>query len=188
METHRFQDAAEKMGSLGALPTHIPVAGGLVLRKVLLADAPALFDIIERNPEIKETVAWAAKVESVNDVIPRIRHRSNRTMDGRFVLVSEGKVVGYAGAHPGNQDQEFGLSYLLDKTSRGEGYINRSLTALIEELRIHAGAQHIYSQIIIGNEASASVARRLGFQPAETLIGVDFPVKQQRWRLELEKE
>ncbi len=187
METRRFQYMAERVSALGALPDCMPIAAGLELKKFEPGDASALFEILERNPEVKETVAWAAKVDAAEDVEPRMRNLSNEVYDGRFVIINGGRLIGYVGAHPGQQDHEFGVSYMLDKTARGKGYVSQALNILVEALETHVYARHIYSQIIIGNESSEAVALRLGFQPAETLIGVDFPVEQQRWRLELDK-
>lgn len=178
---------AERVSALGALPDRMSIAESLELKKFEPTDTPALFDIVTRNPEIKETVAWAAKVDDVDEIEPRMRHLSNGAYDGRFVIINGGRLIGYVGAHPGQQDHEFGVSYMLDKTARGKGYVSQALNILVEALETHVYARHIYSQIIIGNESSEAVALRLGFQPAETLIGVDFPVEQQRWRLELDK-
>ncbi len=187
METYRFQDeAAERVAGLGVLPLRMPVANGLALRKALPTDDKTLFDIIKRNPEITETVAWAATVTAAEDVIPRLRHVSNEAMDGRFVVIEWGQVIGYIGAHPGEQDNEFGVSYALDKAFRGQGYAGQALNTFIQELKEWCGARHIYAQIIIGNEPSEILAERHGFQPTEEVMGVDFPVPQQRWRLDLE--
>jgi len=173
--------------ALRLLPEEVPVTGDLVLRRASLSDARHIFEIIERNPEVRDYVAWAAKVYAPEDVVPRLQWHSTEDMDGRFLVVADGEVVGYAGIHPGHSQDEYSLGYFLDKDARGHGYVTLSVGALVEQVRERLGSERIYIQIIPSNGDSVAVAVRLGFIPGEMVMGVDFPVEQQRFWLAPDK-
>jgi RimJ/RimL family protein N-acetyltransferase len=181
----KFSNSNNRIDKLAALPEQIPVTDDVILRRIYPEDAERFSDIIERNPEIRNYVAWAKEVYSSEDVLTRLQRCTNEEMLGRFAIDADEEIVGYAGILPGNQNREYGVSYFLDSSTRGKGYAKRAIAALVDQAATKLEAEHIYSQIIIGNDASAAVVRSLGFLPAEKLIGVDFPVEQQRYRLEL---
>jgi ribosomal-protein-serine acetyltransferase len=184
-DNETVQNHHDKYAHLKALPTHLDISDKLAIRRVKPTDKDELFAILEYNPDIGKYVAWASKVESAEDVVPRLRHYSNEDMDGRYLITSEEKVVGYIGIHPGSGDGEYGIGYCLDKDARGQGYVTDAVAALTEQARTQLGARQVYLQIILENEESNAVPERLGFYRAETVMGVDFPVEQQRWRLDL---
>lgn len=177
----------ERVADLSRLPDRFPVCDGLEVRKITPADAARLFQILKDNPDIPQHVAWAARVSAVEDVIPSLqRYPSNENLDGRYAVTYKEDVVGYIGIHPGNQDGEFGIGYCLDANARGLGCMTNAVRSLTEQARTHLAARHVYCQVKPDNGASAAVPERLGFTPAEVVMGVDFPVEQRRWRLELE--
>jgi RimJ/RimL family protein N-acetyltransferase len=175
----------DKYAHLRALPERLDISEKLAIRRVRPADADGLFAVIQDNPDIKKYVAWASKVESVEDVIPRLQHYSNKDMDGRYLITSDEATVGYIGIHPSSNDGEYGIGYCLHKSARGQGYVTDAVAALTEQARDQLGARQIYLQIMLDNEGSNAIPERLGFYWAETVMGVDFPVEQQRWRLDL---
>ena len=177
----------DRIDGLAVLPEQIPVSDNVVLRRIYPEDAEGFSDIIERNPEIRECVAWAKDVHSPEDVLPGLQCFTNDEMLGRFAIDNDGEIIGYAGILPGNQEREYGISYFLDETARGKGYAKRAAAALVYQAETQLEARQIYLQIILGNEASIAVAMSLGFVPAEKVMGKDFPVEQQRYRLELDK-
>ncbi len=174
----------ETKNSLSILPDEILTTDTLKLRKIEPADAADLHAILENNRDIQEHVAWASRTHAPQDVIPALQRYSNEAMDGRFALIADNKIMGYMGISPGDQDDEYGIGYFLDATARGNGHITNAVAALIDQARTHLGAKHVYIQIKPYNQESIAVAQSLGFQPAETVMGVDFPVQQQRWRLD----
>jgi RimJ/RimL family protein N-acetyltransferase len=167
---------------LAALPSTINIADSLYARATTQVDAPALFAMIRDNSDIPSYTAWAKGVATEDDVIPSLQRLSDEEMHGRFILADEGKVIGAIWAFPGSQPAEFGIGYCLDKAVRGKGYATKAVSAMIGQLK-GLGAQQIYLQIISSNLASSAIPQRLGFTLAETVMGVDFPVEQQRWRL-----
>jgi ribosomal-protein-serine acetyltransferase len=168
---------------LRTLPEYLGITERLALRKIQETDVQRLFDIIEGNPDIPQYVAWASKVRTAEDVVPSIQRYSNEEMDGRFAIVGDGSVVGYIGIHARKRG-EYGIGYFLDSSARGNGYVIDAASALIEQARERLHAEQIFMQIVPGNEASSAIPERLGFYEAETVMGTDFPVEQQRWRLD----
>lgn len=181
----KTQGPDNRFSRLRRLPDQLTISEGLELKRIEEADLPRLFDIIERNPDIRERVAWASKVRAAEDVLPSLQRYSNEDMDGRFVIVGEGDVVGYIGIHPSRHVGEYGIGYFLDSAARGRGYVTNAVRSLTEQAKLHLDAEQIYLQIVPDNAASRAVPERLGFHKAETVMGVDFPVEQQRWRLDL---
>lgn len=169
---------------VSSLPFHIIDTPELEVRRTLPEDAEALFSMLKRNPDIPAHVAWAKDVNSESDVIPHIQRLSNETMEGRYTILTEGHLAGNVWVFPGIQDGEFGAGYCLDSTARGKRLIEKTVEALIGELRVR-DAKQIYFQIVLGNTRSISVPQKLGCKPAEKIMGKDFPVEQQRWRLSL---
>lgn len=170
-------------GDLADLPNEITILSHVGLRKISAADARALFSIIENNPEIRHFTAWPKEVWALEDTLPRLAAYSNTDFDGRFVIIARDIVVGHIGAFAGQNPHEYGIGYFLDKSARGNGYITMAVSVLVAQLKAHLGAQEIFLQIKPDNPESIAVAKRLGCVEAETVMGVDFPVEQQRWRL-----
>jgi RimJ/RimL family protein N-acetyltransferase len=176
--------ALQETADLGILPVHMAIDGDISLRKVTPEDAADLFTMVERNPDIASATSWARNVRSVTDVLPTLQGLSNEDMDGRYVIEGVEGIVGSVWAFPGRQDGEFGIGYCLDAASRGDGIVTLAVATLIGNLE-SIGARHIYFQIMQTNADSIAVARRLGCYPAELVQTKEFPVTQQRWRLDI---
>ncbi len=170
---------------LARLPLEIPIADNALLRRIQPTDIDALFDILARNPDTKQHIAWAAKVTTREDMLPSLVRYSDANLNGRFAIVANETVVGAIHTFPGQQPDEYGIGYLLDTVARGNGYISRAVAVLIEQLADLLRTKHVYLQIKPDNADSIAVAIRLGFTPAEKVMGVDFPCEQYRYRLEL---
>ncbi len=179
-----FPESPRGANILGDLADVIPVSGDLLIKKIRPTEGDVLFALLQQNPDIPAHVAWAKDVAKEEDVIPELQRRSGTQMDGRYAIVAHGQITGAVWTFQGDQKGEFGIGYCLDKASRGRGYITDSVKVMIEQLKT-IGAEQVYFQVMSTNAESAAVAQRLGCQPAETVMGVDFPVAQQRWRLSL---
>lgn len=167
---------------VGELPRIIPVQQDLSLAQFTPKDGSAIYALLERNPDFYNYLAWATKVKSEADVIPSIQAYSNRNMDGRYGIVSPDGIRGYTGIHKSESD--YALSYGLDHAARGHGYVNLALRVLIRMAYVELHARSFVMQIQPENAASVHVAESLGSVAAEKVMGVDFPVMQQRWRLD----
>ncbi len=172
------------MNNLSKLPNEISISNNLEIRKIKPSDAEDLYKLVKNNPDIPKRVAWAKYVKTFDDVIPSLKLRSDGTLNGRFVIISQGKIVGCLGVYETKQKNEYSMGYCLDKSARGKGYVTKVIKAMIEQLK-NLGAKHFYFQIVPGNNDSIAIPKRLGFYPAETVMGIDFPVEQQRWRLDI---
>lgn len=167
------------------LPDNIAVSEDIELRTIEPNDAEGLAAIIKHNPDIKQHSAWASNVEAVSDVIPILQHYSDEQLSGRYAVWHREQLVGYMGISNGHVPKEYGIGYFLDHQARGHGIATTSLQGLIQQAQTTLGAEHIYLQIKPENADSVGVAKRLGFTAAEIVMGKDFPVPQQRWRIEL---
>lgn len=173
--------------TISSLPDRIAVSNVVALRKTLPSDATALFEMLQRNTDIPKYTAWAKDINSVEEVVPSLQRLSNEVMDGRYVITNKGGIVGAIWAFPGATSREFGVGYCLDKSARGNGYASMAITSLLEQLKL-LGASQAYFQIIPSNKASAAIPLGLGGRKAEVVMGKDFPVLQQRWRLSLAED
>lgn len=171
--------------SVALLPSVIAVTNKANLVQTTVAHAARLYEIIVQNPDVAEGVAWAATVAAEAEVLPRLRQYSDEQCSGRYTLFENDRIVGHFSIRGGTEPAEYSMGYLLDKSARGRGLAPLSVTALIEQACTVLDARHFYLQIKPQNEGSMAIAKRLGFYPAETVMGVDFPVEQQRWRLDL---
>lgn len=167
---------------LHELPPVVPVNQEISLVQFSPADGATLYALLERNPDFRNYVAWASKVSSEADVIPRIQSYSNIAMDGRYGIVSNDGLQGHVGIHRSGNDYD--LSYGLDHDARGRGYVNLALSALIGIAYTKLHARSFVMQIQPENTASVRVAESLGAVAAEEVMGIDFPVSQKRWRLD----
>ena len=182
---HGFTSYSELL--MHRLPDVITVSDDITLNTITYEDSDELFAIIERNSDTRHHVAWASNIVSAADVMPVLQRYSNEQLSGRYALRHHGKVVGYIGMSRGGHHKEYGIGYFLDHEYRGNGIVSTAIKALAQQARDQLGAQQVYLQIKPGNTDSIAVAKRLGFYPAETVVGKDFPVEQQRWRLDLEQ-
>lgn len=176
------------MEIVSSLPDHMVlsgVPGNTQIRKTLPEDAVPLFQLVQRNPDIPSHVAWAKNVATADDVIPSMQRLSNMTMDGRYVITEDSEIIGALWAFPGNKTGEFGIGYCLDTAARGKGVVTAAVTSMLEMLKV-GGATQVYFQIVPSNTNSSAIPRRLGCWQAESVMGRDFPVLQQRWRLDLQ--
>lgn len=163
------------------LPRIIPVQQDLSLVQFTPEDSSTIYALLERNPDFYSYLAWATKVRSEADVIPSIQVYSNENMDGRYGIVSPDGVRGYVGIH--KSEEEYALSYGLDHEARGRGYVYLALRALTNVAYKKLYARSFVMQIQPKNTASVRVAESLHAVAAEKVMGFDFPVMQQVWRL-----
>lgn len=177
-------DGMEILNSLPYRMTLSDTAGNMEMRKTLLEDAVPLFHLVQHNPDIPSHVAWAKNVTTVDEVIPSMQRLSNMVMDGRYVITENSEILGALWAFPGDKAGEFGIGYCLDKAARGKGIASAAVTSMLEMLKTR-GASQVYFQIVPSNANSAAIPKRLGCRQAESVMGRDFPVLQQRWRLDL---
>ncbi|MDB5164739.1 MAG: hypothetical protein JWL89_365 [Candidatus Saccharibacteria bacterium] len=172
------------MAVISSLPPHFAISDSLALQKHVPSDAEAIFTMLERTPDIPKHVAFAKDITRLDDVLPSLQSRSNEAIDGRYAIMAHYTLVGSVWAFPGSEEREFGIGYCLDHAARGNGYATQAATTMVKQLQL-LGANEIYFQIITGNTDSIAIPERLGCKPAEMIIGTDFPVEQQRWRLQL---
>lgn len=135
------------------------------IRMATPEDAPALLEIYA--PYIKDTaVSFDIRVPSKSDFIRRMQR-----IIGRFpYLVAEnnGRVVGYAYAHPESERSAYQwnaeLSIYMNRDFQSSALASRLYNALIEFLGL-LGYRNLYAVITLPDEANISRHKHLGFTP-----------------------
>ena len=149
-----------------------------MIRFVSKADVPALLDIYRHYISTIVTFEYvlpggeefARRVDAVSQVYPYL------------VLEQDGRVLGYAYAHPIAQRAAYGwgaeLSIYLHPDAAGKGLGRRLYQALIDLLRLQ-GVRTVYGLVASPNSASENLHTSLGFH----LMGVQQKAgyKNGRW-------
>ena len=153
--------------SLVEFPDTIP-ANRLTLRRLALADAPALFEVFS-HPEVMRY--WSSlpqtNIAETQKMVERIQEGYR---DGRFLQLglerhSDQALMGtctlYA-IHPQSRRAEIG--YILGRPYWGSGYMNEALQALIRHAFGELRLNRLEADIDPRNLASQKTLERLGFQ------------------------
>ena len=78
----------------------------------------------------------------------------------------DGRLLGRAGF--GGQDDDRGLSYLIRRTHWGQGLATEIAEALVEWHLDHAAGAQLHALVAVGNDASARVLEKVGFDEVGT--------------------
>ena len=178
---------ADKFELIASLTDPFTIDEVTIIRQIVPEDAEAFAGIIASNPDIGKYITWAGMVHGADDVVPAIQSRSNTAMAGRYAIDRQGSIVGYAGIFPGEQDDEYGMGYFVDKLDRGKGLAGEALKAMIEAVKV-LFPKYLYLQIAPDNKPSITIATRYGFQPAETVWNDHSQLNERRFRLEIPDE
>jgi RimJ/RimL family protein N-acetyltransferase len=135
----------------------------LVLDQPREQDVDAIFEYCQ-DPLFERymTVPWPytrADAESfVRDSVPN--GRANGTEETFALrLADDGPLLGVIGSRSALQD----IGYWLGAPHRGNGYLGEAVQAVLAH-RFLTGQQTVHWECVVGNVASARVARRAGFR------------------------
>lgn len=170
--------------------TSILVRDNIKLRLLVPDDAGRIFEILEKDPAIREKfVTWTAGLtteDAVRSAIEKFQQNSSL----RFGIIDGDRLIGYVGTWSNTPDgKEYDAGYFIDRDKRGKGIVTSAMKALIEvaskNLPIELFAMYIWDE----NEPSKAVAQKLGFtrtdviEPEPALGGVP----ERRWELSVKK-
>ncbi|MBC5775108.1 GNAT family N-acetyltransferase [Pontibacter sp. KCTC 32443] len=149
----------------------LPVAPDLYLRPVTVADAPALFRIIDsQRPYLREWLPFVDLTRQVSDTTLYLQTITLSTTDKVFVILVDEVVsglIGFKSIEMFNRKLEVG--YWLSQHQQGKGIMRRCCSRLIkyafEELRMN----RIQLKVSPENHPSRNIPRKLGF----TLEGIE---------------
>ncbi|TPE44355.1 GNAT family N-acetyltransferase [Pontibacter mangrovi] len=150
----------------------LPVASDLYLRRASVADASALYYLIDRDrPYLRRWLPFIDYSQAVADTEAYLRHISapGNTNDLVFVIVHVQKVCGLIGFKCIDRlNKKLEIGYWLAEDKQGNGIMRRACHTLItyafEKLRMN----RVEIRVGVGNERSSNIPKKLGF----TLEGV----------------
>lgn len=155
------------MMKVNTSPAYIPVAPGLYLRLVTLADAPAVYRLIDKHRAyLREWLPFIDYSRSVADTKAYFRTVTDQKniSEQVFVIVYQEEIegiIGFKGIDYVNHKAEIG--YWLAGDRQGQGIMRRSCKALLqyafEEMRMN----RIQIKVGVGNHRSSNIPQKLGF-------------------------
>lgn len=144
-----------------------------MIRLAQQEDAKALLAIYAQY--IDTSITFEDELPSESEFARRIREISAEYP--YLVWEEDGKILGYAYGHRQRERAAYQwnaeLSIYLDKTVTGKGIGTKLYTTLMELLKLQ-GVCNVYAIVVIPNEASAALHKRLGFQLTGTFNATGF--------------
>lgn len=146
----------------------IPVGDDLLLEPIDIHHAAPIFALVDRNREhLGEWLPWVDMRQSVDDFknyIAGCRQRSETGIEAGFVIVSNGAVAGIIGIYYINSYNRIGsVGYWVGKSFEGKGIVSRACQALLHYGFGEMALNRIEIKCGIGNDRSAAIPERLGF-------------------------
>lgn len=148
-------------------PEEIVVADGLVLRRLQVADAPAVLAAVERSvPELRRFMPWAMETPTLASVGEYLKAAWAPPENMGFGLVdAAGEVVGAFGLHARRGPGILEIGYWVRSDSTGRGYATAGAGALTQVGFEHFGdVDRMEIRCDPANVASAAVAAKLGYR------------------------
>ncbi|WP_299824068.1 GNAT family protein [uncultured Pontibacter sp.] len=145
----------------------IPVAEGLHLRQATLADAPAIFSLIDKNRNFLGKwlpfIAHSKKIADTEAFLKAVTADGNFS-DLVFVVLYQGDavgVIGYKGIDLINLKLEIG--YWLIESQQQKGIMVRSCAALVKYAFEQMQMNRVQIKVGVGNTRSNSIPKKLNF-------------------------
>ncbi len=137
--------------------------------------AADIFRLVDSNrAHLRPWFPWVDPTKSVEDTLEFIRRMQQDwagQKGGSFMIVVKGQMVGTAGIHQMQVDNDAQIGYWLDQNQTGKGYA-RAAAALIANYFFEHTAQTMVSICCLPeNLPSARVALSLGFTHLERRLG-----------------
>lgn len=147
---------------------HIPVSDILILNTYAPADAPALFNTIDKNRNYLRTwLEWVdhtKKEDQSLDFIYGAQMQLQQQTGLALGIFLSGVLIGGIGMHDWDHNlQKAEIGYWLDKDHQGLGIMQNCAAAFIDYLFTRLRLNKIEIRFHPANDRSAAVAKRLGF-------------------------
>jgi ribosomal-protein-serine acetyltransferase len=146
----------------------IPIADGLELRHVSVADCAELYAAIDRNrARLRTWLPWVGLTFGQSDLVEFIRQREIDNA-ARVSLTTniwfQGELCGAIGLHVIDQRHRgSSIGYWLDEAYEGCGIMTRACSAIVTEGFRQYGLHRIEIRCATGNSRSSAIPRRLNF-------------------------
>lgn len=148
---------------------HITITDKIRLERINLSMAPEIFNAIERDRTYLKQ--WLPFVEMTNDVSDTERFIKSVSSDKKFkrdeifsirYRESFAGLIGFKDTDWNNRKTELG--YWLAENLQGKGIITTCVKKLISYAFIKMKLNRVQIKVAVGNNKSAAVPQRLGFQ------------------------
>lgn len=155
----------------------IDIEDGLVLRPLAEADATDILAILGKDPDIRQNVSVANKMNSPAGVSDTIKTAAEDGGLIRYVLDFDGKCIGmisfwrydgFFGDDP--RPNSYGFGYFLDNIYRGKGFITTSLLKLMQVARQNMYVEEFIAFCTDENPASSKILQTVGLKPTDNLV------------------
>lgn len=155
------------------------IGDDLALRLFEDRHAETLHSLTQHNYDhLRRWLGWLKPDRSLDDTQGFITGALNqfaRNDGGQFGIWYQGELVGGIGYHGWDFSQKTTeLGYWLSADATGQGLMTRAVVALTDFALVQLGLNRIEIRCAVGNDASAAIPRRLGFQHEGTL-------RQEEW-------
>lgn len=143
----------------------LAIAPGLYLRPVTVADAAALFRIIDtQRPYLRQWLPFVNMTKHENDTALYLQTIVGSTSDKVFVIVAEEAIVGligFKGIEYFNRKLEIG--YWLSEPEQGKGIMRRSCSRMLQHAFEDLNMNRVQLKVALGNFRSSNIPQKLGF-------------------------
>ena len=140
----------------------------LTMRPLTVADAPALYQVVNDFDVVRMTSTWPWPVTMVY-VEDRLKETAARDPERNTGLgifadgVLAGSMGGHVEAHAGTGEEVIWIGYMLGRNWWGLGLMTEALRALCPWLLERLGSLDIYGEHFFDNPASGHVMLKAGF-------------------------
>ena len=143
----------------------LTIAPDLYLRPATVADAQALFSIINsQRPYLREWLPFVDHTRQASDTALYLQTITNSITDKVFVIIVEEAVsglVGFKGIEYFNRKLEIG--YWLSQHQQGKGIMQRCCTRLLQYAFEGMNMNRVQLKVAPGNYKSRNIPIKLGF-------------------------
>ncbi|MFD2247067.1 GNAT family N-acetyltransferase [Pontibacter ruber] len=145
----------------------ITIAPNLYLRQAGIADAPAVFNLINTHRNyLRQWLPFIDQSQSVKDTehfLRSVTAPGNRS-DLVFAILYEEEVVGIIGYKQIDYvNQKLEIGYWLGEPYQGKGIMLRSCAALVRHAFNSMNMNRVQINVGVGNEKSSNIPKKLGF-------------------------
>jgi len=147
---------------------------GLELRQLQLADAPALFAVVEANrPALREWLPWVDATNKAADSEAYIRdtlHDFKETRAFTCGIWSMGRLVGVIGHNRIDWANRIGFpAYWIAPDSQGHGIMTQCCRAVIDDAFGNLKLNRVIVAVATKNLRAQRIPEKLGFAKVSTL-------------------
>ncbi|WP_242916865.1 GNAT family N-acetyltransferase [Pontibacter liquoris] len=149
------------------VPALLPVTEGIYLRPVTLADAAALFHLIDTQRDyLRQWLPFVDASQEEADTRSFLKYVTDKanTSDKVFVILYRGEVAGLISLKEIDYlNRKLEIGYYLSEALQGKGIMRQSCQALVKCAFEDLHMNRIQIKVGVGNTRSSNIPQKLGF-------------------------